>query len=1089
MESKGRIIILFIANLLFVLATIGLVIFASVYWDSAEKKDYDMSGVVFDDLTVEYDGLPHSISATNLPKGVTASYENNDQTDMGEYVVTAHFKGDEKRYNPIPDMTAVLNIIQPARSRIMSAIGFEIDETSEPPRIFGDVSNTTEYIDLTDKITVTPNCTWKLYRDFDGKEELAQKTIDLEIGHNTAYIIICDPNDNASVYEVDVYRLSMKSYTFKNEGQVHASGTIEEKSRLEAPEAPEKPYYTFTGWEVEGRGYIAEFPYKVTEDITFTAQYSPINYTITYYLDGGINAQNNPAHYNIQSPDIELLPASREGYSFDGWYEDRDYGTPITVIEHGSHGSKELYAKWAYGSGGLIYEQAGNEYKVTGYKGNDSEIVVPDSWKGLPVTEIGKGVFENCTRLEKLTLPFVGQRADGLTSNDHFGYIFGAGTYVGNSTSVPSSLKTVIITGGTSVAPLAFSRCESLKSITLPDTVTSIGNAAFNHCTSLESIEIPNSITSIGDSIFSGCTSLTNVVIPDSVTSIGMEAFADCTSLTGIIIPDSVKTINRYAFRNCPSLEEITLPFVGGVADGTGNSNFGYIFGADTYQSNSNYVPSSLKTVIITGGTSIASYAFYGCRNVSNITIPESVVTIGGNAFRYCTGIEKVTFAGDSKLTEIGVLAFSGCTNIKSISIPGSVAFIRESAFSGLSNLTALYVTDIESWCNIEFGNFDSNPLYWAQNLYLNDKLITQLEIPDGVTAISDYAFFGYKKLTSIRTGANSQLALIGKEAFKECTSLATVVIPNSLTYIAFSAFMDCDRLTAVYITDMASWCKIRFSDLNANPLNRAQNLYLNYNLVTQLEIPDSVTSIGSYTFYAYKKLTSIKAGASSKLVSVGTGAFRDCTSLTVVTLPDSLTYIVSYMFYGCENLKVIVISDSVNYIAERAFGGCKSLTNIEIPDDVTYIGEAAFAGCASFSRIEIPNGVTSIGNSMFSGCTSLKDIIIPYSVTSIGNYAFNKCTSLASIVIPDRVTSIGSSAFGWCESLTNIIIPDSVTEIGNYAFYCCKKLTSAIFKCINEWTADDISISGSDLGNPATAAKYLTDTYLSKDWKRSEYA
>ena len=171
-----------------------------------------------------------------------------------------------------------------------------------------------------------------------------------------------------------------------------------------------------------------------------------------------------------------------------------------------------------------------------------TSIVIPDS-----VTSMGSGAFSGCGSLESITIPFVGATKDG-TSNTHFEYIFGASSS-GSNHYVPTSLKEVIITGGTSIGDSAFDDCTSLTSVTIPDSVTSIGSSAFSGCTSLTSVTIGNGVTSIGGSAFQGCTSLTSITIPDSVTSIGIGAFAGCTSLTSVTIGNSVTSIGDYGLR------------------------------------------------------------------------------------------------------------------------------------------------------------------------------------------------------------------------------------------------------------------------------------------------------------------------------------------------------------------------------------------------------------------------------------------------------------------------------------------------------------------------------------------------------------
>jgi len=241
----------------------------------------------------------------------------------------------------------------------------------------------------------------------------------------------------------------------------------------------------------------------------------------------------------------------------------------------------------------LLYDSSTQTYEVADYIGKQSEVVIPSEYSGKKVTGIQNSAFVGCDSIVSITIP------DSVT-------------YIGNS---------------------AFYNCDNLASITIPDGVTSIGSYAFSNCDSMLSVTIPDSVTSIEYSAFSNCDSLTSISIPDSVTSIGGAAFWGCDGLTDITIPDSVTSIGESAFRYCNTLTSITLPFIGAEKNGTVNNHFGYIFGASNSSDVKDYLPKNLKTVKVTSAPKIGSSAFEGCSSIASISITDSVTSIGESAF------------------------------------------------------------------------------------------------------------------------------------------------------------------------------------------------------------------------------------------------------------------------------------------------------------------------------------------------------------------------------------------------------------------------------------------------------------------------
>ncbi len=327
-------------------------------------------------------------------------------------------------------------------------------------------------------------------------------------------------------------------------------------------------------------------------------------------------------------------------------------------------------------------------------------------------------------------------------------------------------------------------------------------------------------------------------------------------------------------------------------------------------------------------------------------------------------------------------------------------------------------------------------------NLYYNLKEDKTAE----VTYDKYFNENNYKSLTTADipasvtySGTTYSVTCIGWMAFSDCSSLTSVTIPNSVTIIRDNAFVSCSGLTSFSVASDNS----NYSSKEGVLFNKQQTTLIQYPARKQGEyiIPNSVTSIVDYAFYGCSGLTSLTIPNS--ITSIVDYAFSGCSSLTSITIPNSVTSIGTEAFSGCSSLTSVTIPNSVTSIEESVFSNCSSLTSVEIPNSVTSIGLYAFSGCSSLTSITIPNNVISIANYAFSDCSSLSSVTIPNSVTSIGESVFSNCSSLTAVEIPNSITSIGYSAFAGCSSLTAVEIPNSVTSIGWYAFYECTGLTS----------------------------------------------
>jgi len=629
------------------------------------------------------------------------------------------------------------------------------------------------------------------------------------------------------------------------------------------------------------------------------------------------------------------------------------------------------------------------------------------------VTSIGFGAFSGCTGLTSITIPFVG---DGTTDNTHFGWIFGAESYTDQNDTLSdlSNLKTVVITGGSSIAADAFFRCTGLESITIPASVTSIDNGgivnatnygAFYGCSSLTEITIPAGIVTIGYNAFNSCGTLATVTFQpgSALQTIGVNAFAYCLKLTDMTIPAGIVTIGNNAFYECDDL--ISVTFEGNDIDASSFSDNSFpgdlkekyftpeIGGEGTYtrDTDDNWTKQfgtvTFSEVKANGSSSQTTTQLTLTFDNEIVGLTTDDITLSDES------ITKGALIGSGPVYILPISNFSGGDLTVAVSKPGYT--INDS-----SQLTTVYGLAYE----LITDDGVNNNTYRVRKGTINggDVIIPETYRSFNVTEIgsvsdtSNNGAFYNTSITSVSIGSN--VTTIRNYAFSSCTGLNNITIPPNVTDIFFSfnpnegAFIGCTNLKNITINTSGTIGFITGYNKNWTNIFPADDL--------------------SVTFSA----------------DIGTAAFN-----------------------GCNRLKSVTINNGVTTIGSEAFRNCTGLTEITIPASVTSIGNTAFSGCTGITSVIINEGDgVTIGNSAFKDCTNadFTSINIPASVTFIDGVAFENCTHLKTVNFTEdsRLNEIGSNAFKNCISLTGITIPASVTVINAQVFYGCILLTSVTF-------------------------------------------
>ncbi len=409
-----------------------------------------------------------------------------------------------------------------------------------------------------------------------------------------------------------------------------------------------------------------------------------------------------------------------------------------------------------------------------------------------------------------------------------------------------------------------------------------------------------------------------------------------------------------------------------------------------------------------------------------SIVLPQNIISIGPDAFNF--------------------------SQVRWITIPENIKSIDFAAFK-YSEIVRVQITDLTAWCKI--SGLDNLMLYGSisKYLFLNDKLITDLIIPDDVETIANYAFYGCTSITKVIIGYS--VLNIGKRAFCGCDNLTSIVLPkNSISIYSF-AFEYCNKLEDIYICDLISWCQSSGLGYLMNSGSPHKRLYLSNELLTRLIIPDGVIAINDYSFYNCNELTDVIIG--NNVSVIGCYAFGGCNRLTNIKIPNSVTSIADSAFIHC-GFKTISLS-GIRTISTCAFAFCDDLTHVTLSEGLTDIASQAFYSCSKLKHVTIPESTATIGRKAFEGCPNLE-----FNEFDNGLYLGNdknkfiwfiktKSTDIDHCLIHKDCKHIYCFALYNCKNIKSIAIPSGITSIGQNAFSVCDGLTEINFAgTINEW-------------------------------------
>lgn len=817
-----------------------------------------------------------------------------------------------------------------------------------------------------------------------------------------------------------------KQIGFVTGGQIELPGTTETRED-----------YEFAGWQSQdgtvyaaGETYIGGYA-----DETLEAVWTHLASVVTYIDWDGTVLEEQEVTVGAAAPAPDTFVT--ELYEFVGWYTAEGSEADLSSItenvtvyaEYSVEFSPASYFTYTTQQGRRTLTGAGAAYSAD----MPVEVVFPASIGGMPVLGIANfadfrnSPFWQDTSLEKIYIPSnwtrIGDRAfynadvrEIVFAEESSLTVIGASAFRDNQIgelAIPASV--------TSIGETAFYGNESLTKVTFsePDSGITLGNGLFQNCSKLVEVELPSTLTAIPSSMFYYCVSLPSIAIPASVTSIGRAAFDACEKLRTVDIPQDSRltTLGETVFAFDDLLESIYLP--------AGVTEIPY----STFQR-----CDSLKEVTLAGAiTTIGENAFRDCVSLKRLNsdtdgefnLPASVTSIGDRAFARCALMQTISFGENSALETVGMYAFAGNyedvfemqtaeMSLTAVHFPASVASIGTFVF---------YQSDSVASVTVEEGNAhytaDGQGLYETATRkligYALASSVTEYTIQADTEQIDDRCFWGVKYLVSVTLP--SALTVVPFGCFAYAESLESVDIPeeNVLERIEEGGFTMIPTLSEFAFEKM-----IHLTDIGVEVFDCAA--------FTAISLPDSLVTIGAQAFYSNAELVSVSFSDSSRLESIGSGAF-----IGDITLNEDKTGVIG------SKLASFCVPASVTSIGSSAFAYTTGLTSFTFApgSQLTSIASSMFDSSA-LPSIELPASVKTVGSYAFARA-GLKSFTA--SLDTIERYAFYDAEELESVTLSGSVAELGIWTFGECKSLTSVTLPETLKSIGNYAFGNCTAL------------------------------------------------
>ncbi len=702
---------------------------------------------------------------------------------------------------------------------------------------------------------------------------------------------------------------------------------------------------------------------------------------------------------------------SVNSYAFDGCTALKSVSFPATLKTVGTYAFKGCTGITSLDfKEGLttINNYAFNSTKVT-------DIIVPST-----VTTIGTSAFPTTiarvvyrsglsyswpTAAVKITYPAgmtVAKQADGCV----------AGTS-GTSKTLVALPVTATLTDGKYIVPAEYSAIGSgvykfntnVTKLVIPGTVKTVSDAAFDGCTRLISVEFGDGVQTLGATSFQG-TNITSVFLPNSVTSVGKNAFNNCSKLLTAVYPEGLDVTFPAATLKGAVPEGYEMEFAsdGSMLAVKGTDKILLSVPASAIGADGTYCWPN-------GITKIGKNAFSACSTLTEIVIPDDVMTIGEGAFKGLTQLNTIVFEdGDKGLNTIEANAFAGCTGVTTLILPTSVETIAEGAFSGCDNLTKVVCpAKFEERAKAAFANAtiidypddckrayftpdgmlvaetpEDNPTVYLlavpTDITLNEK--GEFVIPEYVNVIYDGAIAGVESIKSVIVPKDVE---IGSGAFRGCEHLTTVAIAEGVTTIGAEAFVGCSNLTTLILPST-------IDNLGEKAFDGCDNL-------SKLVYPDSENlqaAVAGINVPETCRVIAYPANALAEIQPDGRVIAYDKSGQYVylVAVPNDMPL---------EDGKYYVVNDDVNYIYEGALAGCSNITSVYIREGVT-VGKNAFKGCEHLQTVELDEGVTTVMDGAFANCDGLTTIVLPSTLTNVGNDIFAECDNLQKVVYPSSL-------------------------------------------------------------------------------------